>query len=226
MKQNLKSLNNYLTDVISKDWEDTVDKKSFFKGSAVERDKDINNSDLIHFKFIANNEKNIFLISERSKGCKWFFCFKILTEIRKNREKNGVIFLLDEPASNLHIHPQEKILKSLEKLSEGFNVQTIYTTHSPFLINTDNSSNIIIVENNAVDEVSEPEISCKKYSEFNTNESKDIASISHSMKPIIYKQIVNLFSKEQFIKLKENVKEGGELADWINKIISLLSRLF
>ena len=44
-----------------------------------------------------------------------------------------MLFLFDEPASNLHPTAQAALLASLEKLSE--NAVVIYTTHSHHLIN-------------------------------------------------------------------------------------------
>ncbi|MDN5249591.1 MAG: AAA family ATPase, partial [Alphaproteobacteria bacterium] len=75
-----------------------------------------------------------------------------MTEIIANRYNNGIIFLLDEPASNLHIHPQEKILAALRGLSADPNVSVIYSTHSPYLIDANSSvGNIFIVTNDADD---------------------------------------------------------------------------
>lgn len=72
-----------------------------------------------------------FSINERSKGCKWFFSFLLFTEFRKNRSKN-ILFLLDEPASNLHSSAQAKILNAIEELSYASMVA--YSTHSQFLL--------------------------------------------------------------------------------------------
>lgn len=72
-----------------------------------------------------------FSINERSKGCKWFFSFLLFTEFRKNRSKN-ILFLLDEPASNLHSSAQAKILNAIEELSSSSMVA--YSTHSHFLL--------------------------------------------------------------------------------------------
>lgn len=73
-----------------------------------------------------------FQINERSKGFKWFFSFLIFTEFRKKRTRN-ILFLLDEPASNLHSSAQLKILEAIEQLGNGSTV--IYSTHSHHLIN-------------------------------------------------------------------------------------------
>ena len=81
---------------------------------------------------IRTESKKEFLVRERSKGFKWFFSFLLFTEFRKKRTSN-ILFLLDEPASNLHSSAQAKILDALSELSTDALV--IYSTHSHHLIN-------------------------------------------------------------------------------------------
>jgi len=81
---------------------------------------------------IRTESKKEFLVKERSKGFKWFFSFLLFTEFRKKRTSN-ILFLLDEPASNLHSSAQAKILDALSELSTDALV--IYSTHSHHLIN-------------------------------------------------------------------------------------------
>lgn len=99
-----------------------------------------------------------FQISERSLGFKWFFTFLLFTEFRKNRqaEKGEILFLLDEPASNLHSTAQKKLLKTFENLVS--NCKLIYTTHSHHLINPVLLSGTYIVRNKAInyDDVDAP----------------------------------------------------------------------
>ncbi|MEK7564348.1 MAG: AAA family ATPase [Patescibacteria group bacterium] len=85
----------------------------------------------VSFKIKTDSGKE-FSINERSKGCKWFFSFLIFTEFRKNRTAN-ILFLLDEPASNLHSSAQTKILDAIGQLSDKSMV--IYSTHSHHMIN-------------------------------------------------------------------------------------------
>lgn len=85
----------------------------------------------VSFK-VKTDDGKLFSINDRSKGCRWFFSFLIFTEFRKNRTKN-ILFLLDEPASNLHSSAQTKILEAIKELSQTSVV--IYSTHSHHLIN-------------------------------------------------------------------------------------------
>ena len=84
----------------------------------------------ISFK-VKTSKGTEFHINERSKGCIWFFSFLLFTEFRKTRTQN-ILFLLDEPGSNLHSSAQMNMLKALERLSS--NSQIIYSTHSKHLI--------------------------------------------------------------------------------------------
>ena len=88
----------------------------------------------LELSFRAKNKGSSFKISERSKGCIWFFSFLIFTEFRKNRSmaEKEILFLIDEPACNLHLSAQTKIKECIGDLITGSSV--IYSTHSPHLI--------------------------------------------------------------------------------------------
>ena len=92
-------------------------------------------------------------ISERSLGFRWFFVFSLIT-IYTNYPSDGnrsrdVVFLLDEPASNLHAAAQSQLLKGLEPLSEHSTI--IYTTHSHHMINPNWLENTYVVRNKGLD---------------------------------------------------------------------------
>ena len=70
---------------------------------------------------------------QRSKGVMWFLSFYLqLSASAKTKHDNGLILLIDEPASSLHAKAQEDVLKVFEQLRED--IQIIYTTHSPYLL--------------------------------------------------------------------------------------------
>jgi len=102
----------------------------------------------LEFKLKEGTEK--YYISERSLGFKWFFTFLLFTEFRKNRKTDvgETLFLLDEPASNLHSTAQKKLLDKFAELTK--NSSLIYTTHSHHLINPKWLSGTYIVKNEAV----------------------------------------------------------------------------
>lgn len=74
-------------------------------------------------------------LQNRSKGFNWFFSF--LVWFKRIQESKGTqfILLLDEPGLNLHASAQADLLRFIESLSDDY--QIIYTTHSPFMIGSD-----------------------------------------------------------------------------------------
>lgn len=92
-------------------------------------------------------------LSERSLGFRWFFMFLLMTSYRGiAAEGQAVVFLLDEPASNLHSSAQAELLKSFEALSETS--ELIYTTHSHHLINIKWLDSAFVVKNEALGDLS------------------------------------------------------------------------
>lgn len=101
--------------------------------------------------FVKDNDGQ-YLMSERSLGFRWFFCFLLFTRFRGFRigSPSNLLFLLDEPASNLHSTAQTQLLNSLEKVTET-NCKIIYSTHSHHLINPLWLEGVYIVKNNGLD---------------------------------------------------------------------------
>lgn len=94
----------------------------------------------------------IFLVSERSLGFRWFFVYLMITTYRghKTNSPSDMLFLFDEPASNLHPTAQVELLSSLESLSK--NAGIIYTTHSHHLINPEWLGTTFVVANEGLGE--------------------------------------------------------------------------
>jgi len=93
-----------------------------------------------------------YYISERSLGFRWFFSFVLFAELRSKRQnEKNVLFLLDEPASNLHASAQIEILKSFERTTANNNNNIIYSTHSHYLINPNWLENAFICQNKLMD---------------------------------------------------------------------------
>lgn len=79
-------------------------------------------------------------LDERSRGFKWFFSFYVsFAADTKGGSAENAILLLDEPGLYLHASSQADLLKHL---ATDFKNQVIYTTHSPFLVPTDNLDSI------------------------------------------------------------------------------------
>lgn len=74
-------------------------------------------------------------LDQRSAGMQYFFSFYVVFLVESEGAHAGNILLLDEPALHLHGTAQAKAVQFLRKLS--LENQTIYTTHSPFMIDAD-----------------------------------------------------------------------------------------
>jgi len=71
-------------------------------------------------------------LEERSLGLQYFFSFYLLFLVEAEEMHRDCILLLDEPGLHLHGTAQKKLISFLEKIS--VKNQTLYTTHSPFMI--------------------------------------------------------------------------------------------
>jgi predicted ATPase len=74
-------------------------------------------------------------LQSRSKGFNWFVSFIVWFSMIQEDPNSDYIVLLDEPGLNLHASAQADLLRFIEKLSENY--QIVYTTHSPFMIETE-----------------------------------------------------------------------------------------
>lgn len=124
--------------------------------------------------------KDRFYINERSLWFRWFFSFLLFTEFRKERKEDfwEALFLLDEPASNLHQKSQQKLLWIFERLAEKCKI--IYSTHSHHLINPKYLAWTYIVKNEAINYDNEEN--------FDQNETKINATL--------YKNFISKYPKE------------------------------
>lgn len=86
---------------------------------------------------VRNQKHRISLpLNQRSKGFNWFFSFIVWFSKIQNDDNSTYILLLDEPGLNLHASAQKDLLNFIEDLSKNY--QVIYTTHSPFLVDSKN----------------------------------------------------------------------------------------
>jgi hypothetical protein len=89
-------------------------------------------------------------LSERSLGFRWFFMFLLMTSFHglEGEDAPPSLFLLDEPASNLHSTAQAELLKSFRTLVEQCDL--VYSTHSHHLIDIRWLDSAYIIKNAAL----------------------------------------------------------------------------
>ncbi len=85
---------------------------------------------------IYNSKHRVTLpLKNRSKGFLWFFSFLVWFSKIQGDKNSKYILLLDEPGLSLHASAQSDLLRFIdEKLAPDY--QVIYTTHSPFMIDS------------------------------------------------------------------------------------------
>jgi predicted ATPase len=168
----LGDISQKLTEVIFKNWNEVFLKDS--KEIELKTFKDEIKGYYLQLKI--KQGKDRFSIDERSLGFRWFFSFLLFTEFRKERKEDfgETLFLLDEPASNLHQKSQMKLLGIFEKLSKHCKI--IYSTHSHYLVNPKYLAGTYIVKNRAINydeeenfDQNETDISATLYKNFVSN---------------------------------------------------------
>jgi len=142
----IERMSGKMTSVIFKAWQE-IFKQDIHKEISINTEND-GGKLFMEIRVKEGTEK--YQVKERSLGFRWFFTFLLFTEFRKNRsdDPGETLFLLDEPAYNLHSTAQKILLTNFEKLAT--NSRLIYTTHSHHLINPMWLSGTYIVENKAL----------------------------------------------------------------------------
>lgn len=173
-KRSLDSVLNKMANKVSKTvfgrWNEVFDKKIPKKEIVINCETEEvkigeENTQRIYLEFQIRDGDSIYLITERSLGFRWFFCFLLFTEFRSYRKsQSNTLFLLDEPASNLHAKAQMQLLNSFAKITESSG-KIIYSTHSHYMINPHWLENTFIVRNEGLnydDQESEYEYSSRE----------------------------------------------------------------
>ena len=109
---------------------------------------------VLYMELIVKDGPDSYRIAERSLGFRWFFTFLIFTQFRMSRKNSpqNTIFLLDEPAYNLHQSAQSRLLRSFEQMTTNYPAYIIYATHSQHLINPGLLESTFVVRNEALKE--------------------------------------------------------------------------
>lgn len=111
---------------------DKVENKDYYNQTIIDRVLKIR---------VSNQRTGVSLpLENRSRGFNWFFSFLVWFKKIQEDRNNTYILLLDEPGLNLHAKAQNDLLKFISDLSNDY--QIIYTTHSPFMIDTNSLNKV------------------------------------------------------------------------------------
>ncbi|MHB8284281.1 MAG: ATP-dependent nuclease [Caulobacteraceae bacterium] len=105
----------------------------------------------VFIKFQIRDGTRRFNVNDRSLGFRWFFSFMLFTQFRVARSsatQRPLLFLFDEPASNLHAAAQQKLIESFPEIAQKQHVLA-YSTHSHYMIEPKWLEQTFIVTNRA-----------------------------------------------------------------------------
>lgn len=147
LENTLLRMSQTLTDTIFHGWDQIFGKRPIEQEVQLSADLDVNDRAILEIRI--RGADGYYELAERSLGFRWFFMFLLTTAFQAANSETRPVFLLDEPASNLHSSAQAQLLTSFQSLSETCTL--IYATHSHHLINIDWIESSLVVENSAID---------------------------------------------------------------------------
>ena len=102
-------------------------------------------ADAQYLKVVVEDELGVEIeLDQRSEGFQWLVSFFVVFFAEAAQANQNAILLLDEPGLSLHALKQREFGKTVSRLAEDN--QTIYTTHSPFLVGPDELDIVRVVE--------------------------------------------------------------------------------
>lgn len=129
-KAQLEATSNSITDDMFEYWTTNQNLEIRFDIEHV-----ANNARYLNIRIYNSKHRVTLPLKNRSKGFLWFFSFLVwFSKIQGNKDSKYIL-LLDEPGLSLHASAQNDLLRFIdEKLAPEY--QVIYTTHSPFMIDS------------------------------------------------------------------------------------------
>jgi len=148
LKQKIENLNGELTLNFQDFWRQNVGKNNKIKINFELSHYDHTNPEKSGKPFIEfwiKDEKERLYPKQRSRGVRWFLSFFLeLKATAMDKSRRDKVLLIDEPAVSLHARAQEDVLKVLDDIKEQ--IQIIYTTHSPHLVDVNKLYRILAVQ--------------------------------------------------------------------------------
>ena len=113
--------------------------------SRVEADTVLIQADGQYLKVVIQDELGVQIeVDQRSAGFQWLVSFFVVFFAESDGAHVNAVLLLDEPGLSLHGLKQREFRQTTSRLAEAN--QTIYTTHSPFLVGPDELDLVRVVE--------------------------------------------------------------------------------
>jgi predicted ATP-dependent endonuclease of OLD family len=198
LKQKIENLNGELTLNFQDFWRQNVGKKQKIKI----------NFELSHYdhsipeksgkpfiEFWIKDEQERLYPKQRSRGVRWFLSFFLeLKATAMDKSQLNKVLLIDEPGVSLHARAQEDVLKVFDDIKEQ--IQIIYTTHSPHLIDVNKLYRILAVQRAVEDDMN---------SETLVYSARSLKSATADTLSPIYSTMGARLSQQEIIKSFNNV---------------------
>lgn len=146
-----------------KEYRDTLDKRSYqLDAASIKLTREIKNiwnpnpnrpeaeklnisADGQYLKVVVEDDIGVKIeLDQRSEGFQWLVSFYVVFFAEAMDKHKNAVLLLDEPGMSLHGLKQRDFRLTISKLAEQN--QTIYSTHSPFLVGPDELDLVRVVE--------------------------------------------------------------------------------
>ena len=198
LKQKIENLNGEITLQFQGYWRQHLGKKNKISLNFELEHYDISHPDKKgkpYLEFWIKDEFERLYPKQRSRGVRWFLSFYLeLKATALDKQKKEKILLIDEPGLSLHARAQEDVLKVFEDLKE--NIQIIYSTHSPHLVNTDKIYRLLAVQRADEDD---------DRSETRVFDAQSFSNVSGDTLSPIYTLLGSQISESNFIQERNNI---------------------
>ncbi|MCD4768972.1 MAG: ATP-binding protein [Bacteroidales bacterium] len=151
LKQKIENLNARLTLDFQDFWQQYVGKKNKIRINFELDHYSISHGDKAgkpYLEFWVKDEGERLYPKQRSRGVRWFLSFYMELMAASGKDKH-LVLLVDEPGVSLHARAQEDVLKVFEDIKN--NIQVIYTTHSPHLVDIDKLHRVLAIQRDDVE---------------------------------------------------------------------------
>lgn len=198
LKQKIEKLNNEISLNFQDYWRQSLGKDNKIKIHFELEHYDHTHPDKMgkpFLEFWIKDEQERLYPKQRSRGVRWFLSFylELKANAIENKEQSRV-FLIDEPGLSLHARAQEDVLSVFEDIKD--NIQIIYSTHSPHLININKLYRLLAVQRAIEDDMR---------SETVIFDPRSLNEASTDTLSPIYTLMGTKLSDHQFVKKKNNV---------------------
>ncbi|MGW8314851.1 MAG: AAA family ATPase [Bacteroidales bacterium] len=217
LKQKIENLNGELTLNFQDFWRQNVGKNNKIKINF-----ELSHYDHTHpeksgkpfIEFWIKDEQERLYPKQRSRGVRWFLSFFLeLKATALDKSSRNKVLLIDEPGVSLHARAQEDVLKVFDDIKEQ--IQIIYTTHSPHLIDVNKLYRILAVQRAIEDDMN---------SETVVFSARELRSATADTLSPIYSTMGTRLNQQEIIKPFNNVIVKDLATYYFLKAITTLTR--